>query len=224
MEETEVSPKALCALELQNIFLGKSCKYLFKSTLFYSWSQPLDARIPCYHPSPATTKVSSGEVHTVGSGNTCLVLRGQLCQMQAGTLTVRPCPILRATTAVFDLALLHKNNSQQLRVFPEHWGMSPPVPRLVRDSCPYKTPAATKPASVCKCSQQQALLSQRDSFSDLPAPSSSPCSTSSVNALITLSGIECLGIEQHLPKSPALQTCVPHPASVAFRLVTPILP
>lgn len=184
------------ALELQNIFLGRyCCKYLFKSTLSSSWSQPLDAQIPSYDPSPATTKVSSGEVHTVGSGNICLALHGQLCQMQAGTLTARSCTILRATTAVFDLALLHKNNSQQLRIFPEHWGMSPPVPRLVRDSCPYETPAATKPASVCNCSQQQALLSQRDSFSDLPAPSSSPCSTSSVDALRSLSGIECLGIE-----------------------------
>lgn len=88
----------------------------------------------------------------VGSGNTCPVLQGQLCQMHAGTLTARSCTILRATMAVFDLALLHKNNSQQLRVFPEHWGMSPPVPRLVRDSCPHKTPAATKPVSVCNCS------------------------------------------------------------------------
>lgn len=103
---------------------------------------------------PATTKVSSSgsEVQRVGSGNTCLVLQGQLCQLQAGTLTARSCTILRATTAVFDLALLHKNNSQQLRVFPEHWGMSPPAPRLVRDSRPHKTSAATKPASVSNCS------------------------------------------------------------------------
>lgn len=49
--------------------------------------------------------------------------------------------------AVLDLALLfHKTNSQPLRVFPERWGMSPPL-RLTEDSCPYQMPAAINPTS-----------------------------------------------------------------------------
>lgn len=140
-------------LELQNIFLGKCCKYSFKSTSFLqliTTSGLASSDLRSFQLPPRSLQVAAK--CRVGSGNTCLVLQGQLCQTQAGTLTARSCTILRATTAVFDLALLHKNNSQQLRVFPEHWGMSSPVPRLVRDTCPHETSAATKPALVSNCS------------------------------------------------------------------------
>lgn len=129
----------------------------------------------------------------VGSGNTCLVLQEQLCQMQAGTLTARSYTILRATMVVFDLALLHKNNSQQLRVFPEHWGMSPPVPRLVRDSCPHKTPAATKPVTVCNCSSAASTAEPKGFLQwSSPLPVHHPTAPALWMPFMPLSGIECL--------------------------------
>lgn len=60
MEETEKPVSQRSALELQNIFWGKSCKYSFKSSSLRRLIVTLVLFIQSYNPSLATTKVSSG--------------------------------------------------------------------------------------------------------------------------------------------------------------------
>lgn len=138
------------ALELQNIFWGKCCKST-SSLQVITTSGCSNSRLgsfPSHHQGLFRRQWNAQSVlrqHLPCSPRAAVSEAGRYLNSEIMHYS-------ESYNTVFDLALLHKNNSQQLRVFPEHWGMSPPVPRLVRDSCPHETPAATKPASVCNCS------------------------------------------------------------------------
>lgn len=190
VEETEKPFSQCSTLKLQNIFWGKSCKYSFKA-ISLVWL------IVTFRQSHTSYHQGSEEGHAQDGLRQHLPCSPRMVMSDVDPwlgryLTVRSYAALRATEAILHVALLfHNNNSQQLGVLPEHWGMSspPPSPRLAGDFCPNQMPAPIIPTRSTHHTNPQpagcqwALLSWRDSFSDLPLPSSTSHNTSSMNAL-----------------------------------------
>lgn len=187
-------------LEQQNVFWGKSCKYSFKSISLVWLVVTFRLLIQCYNPTPAITKASSDgseEGHAQDGLRQYLPCSPRMAMSDVDLwlgryLTARSGAALRATDAILHAALwFHKNNSQQLEVLPEHWGMSspPPSPRLAADFCPHQTPAAIIPTPSLQ------LVSEHSWAEGIPSviflfPVQHPTKQALWMPLMTVSGLE----------------------------------